>query len=722
MQYPSPAGQNAIALAEGALQEQARMLSTLLGNLEGMVYRCRDDAHWTMEFVSEGCLRLTGYRPEDLLFNRRISYEDATHPEDRARVRREVHRALRENRRFDLEYRIVRADGAVRWAWERGTGVWDGQGGLLAIEGIVQDITERKQAEQAMAEAERRYRGIFENAIEGIFQTTLDGHYLAVNPALARIYGYDSPDEMMASLSDIQHQLYVEPRWRQEFLRLMQRDGVVAHFESRVYRKNGEIIWISENARAVRDEGGALLFFEGMVEDITERKRYQARLEYQAGHDALTGLPNRSLLCDRLEQSIRHARQQDGLLAVAFVDLDQFKLINDSLGHHAGDEYLKLVASRLSSCLRENDTIARQGGDEFVILLAGQNRLEAIEHIVQRLLAAIAQPWHYGDMEFHGTCSIGVSLYPKDGADSESLLKSADSAMYQAKQAGRNAVRFFTPELSAQLMQRLEMEARLRAALERQEFLLHYQPRVCLKTGALLGAEVLLRWQPPDEGLVLPGRFIALAEETGLIVPIGDWVLRAACAQAAEWRKLWPGVHLMFSVNLSPRQFRDQPLCGQVRAALEAVALPPAMLELELTENLVMHDAEGFISVLHEIKSLGVKVAIDDFGTGYSSLSYLKKFPVDRLKVDQSFVRGLGKDEEDASIVRAIIGLGHSLGLAVVAEGVETGEQLEFLRRHGCDEGQGYYFSRPLPAEAFGDLLQRQAAYAAGRWSASPCK
>ena len=695
------------APAEHELREKERMLSTLLGNLEGMVYRCRDDTHWTMEFVSEGCQRLTGYPPEELLFNSRISYEELTYPDDRERVREAVHLALREDRRFDLEYRIVGADGAPRWVWERGTGLRDAAGKVVAIEGIVQDITERKHAEQALFEAERRYRGIFENAIEGIFQTTLEGHYLAVNPALARIYGYAGPEDMMASLRDIQRQLYVDPQWRREFLRLVQQDGVVTNFESRIYRKNGEIIWISENARAVRDENGALLFFEGTVEDISERKRYQEKLEYQAAHDVLTGLPNRSLLCARLEQAIRCARESQGLLAVVFIDLDQFKLINDSLGHQAGDQYLKLVAQRLAGCLRDCDTIARQGGDEFVIVLTEQTRLETIELVLRRLLSTIAQPWRFGDMEFHVTCSIGVSMYPKDGADAESLLMNADSAMYKAKQSGRNTVRFFTSELSTQLLQRLEMENKLRLALERREFVLYYQPRVSLDSGAMVGAEILLRWLDPEQGLIAPGCFIPLAEDTGLILPIGEWVIREACGQIRQWRSL--GIDdIVFSINISPRQFHDRQLCGFIRDALEEASLAPGILELELTENLVMHDAGNFVSVLNELKALGVQISIDDFGTGYSSLSYLKKFPVDRLKIDQSFVRDLTEDSDDASIVRAIVNLGHSLNLGVVAEGVETAEQLEFLRRNHCDEGQGYYFNRPMPREQFQELLARR--------------
>ena len=705
--------------AEGELREKERMLSTLLGNVDGMVYRCRDDSYWTMEFVSEGCVRLTGYQPEELLFNSRLSYEEVTYPTDRQWVRDRIRHALDAGQRFDLEYRIIRADGAIRWAWERGLGIYGKNGQVVAIEGFIQDVTERKQAEQDLAEAERRYRGIFENALEGIFQTTLDGHYLTINPALARIYGYANPAEMMASLNDIEHQLYVDPRRRGEFLRLMHERGAVEHFESQVHHKSGEIIWISENARAVRDQDGKLLFFEGTVEDISQRRRYRERLEYQANHDMLTGLPNRSLLRDRLEQAIRHARQYHKLLAVAFIDLDRFKFINDSLGHQVGDQFLKDIAKRIQSCLRACDTVARQGGDEFVILLTEQASREAIDPVLRRLLAKVAQPWQHDTAEFHVTCSVGVSLFPDDGGDADSLLKNADSAMYQTKQSGRNGVRFFTSELSTQLRERLELERKLRLALDGGEFLLYYQPRISLHSGALVGAELLLRWRSPEDGLVTPGRFIPLAEETGLIVPIGAWVIREACEQIRRWRNL-DIQSMVFSVNVSPRQFQDRDLCHYVREVLMSTGIDPRALELELTESLVMHDAENFISVLTELSRLGIKIAIDDFGTGYSSLSYLKKFPVDRLKIDKSFVRDLAEDSDDASIVRAIINLGRSLNLTVVAEGVETREQFEFLRNNRCDEGQGYYFGYPMPLKEFEALLAKpvtNGVYEAGRAS-----
>jgi len=688
-------------------QEYMRMLKTLLGNVDGMVYRCRNNADWTMEFVSEGCLRVTGYQPRDLMYNGPVSYESITHPEDQVWVREAVRGALEEQKRFDVEYRIVHADGSVRWVWERGTGVLNEDGKIIAIEGLIQDITERRKAVQAMRDAEQRYRGLFNNAIEGIFRTTADGHFLDANPALAHIYGFESPEALMTEMRDIGRQLYVDPQRREEFMRIIRARGSVSGFEAQVYRKNGDIIWISENARAVLDEDGKTLAYEGTVEDITERKLYQARIEQQANYDTLTGLANRSLLQDRLEQALLTAASYNTRLAVVFVDLDRFKFINDSLGHHIGDELLKTMADRLESCVRDCDTVARLGGDEFVVLITGQTEPNIIRGIIERMLAVVAQPWIIEQGEFDVSCSIGVALYPNDGTDAQTLLKHADSAMYRAKDSGRNNFQFFTHELNALMTERLELESRLRRALERDQFLLHYQPRVDLTTGKIVGAEALIRWKLPDQGVIAPARFIPLAEETGLIVPIGKWVLRAACAQNKAWQEagLEP---IVVSVNVSARQFRQDNLVRTVAEVLEETGLEPRYLELELTESMVMHDPAQLVAMLGELERLGVQIAVDDFGTGYSSLSYLKRFPVDRLKVDRSFVEHLATDSDDATIVRAIISLGHNLGLKVVAEGVEHEDQRRFLRLNKCDEAQGYLFCRPTEASLLAKLLPKR--------------
>jgi len=693
------------APAELADANRDWMVQTLLANLDGMVYRCRDDADWTMEFVSEGCTRLTGYPPEDLLLNGRVSYEQLTHPDDRQRVRETINAAVAKGRRFQVEYRIQHADGRVRWVWEHGIGVRDQSGRITAIEGIVEDISARVEAEHALREAERRYRSLFDNAIEGIFRTTPDGRYLDANPALARIYGFATPQELVASLRDIKSQLYVDSGRREEFMRIVKARGEISGFESRVYRKNGDTIWISENARAVFDDEGRVLHYEGTVEDITERRHNQARIEQQANYDALTGLANRSLLNDRLQQAIYTAATYGARLAVVFVDLDRFKFVNDTLGHDVGDRLLQVMAERLTAAVAETDTVARLGGDEFVLLLHGHAGQDTVATVLERLLPTIAAPLRYGQSDLEVTCSIGVALYPDDGSDPATLLKHADSAMYRAKEQGRNNFQFFTEELNRAIKERFDLESQLRRALERGQFELHYQPRVDLATQRIIGAEALIRWHVPGRGMVSPATFIPVAEEIGLIGQISEWVLEAACAQNKRW--IDAGLPCAVSVNISPQQFRGDALVPLIARVLTETRLDPGSLEIEITESTVMHAGERMVETLHAIRKLGVHIAVDDFGTGYSSLSYLKRFPVDRLKIDRSFVQHI-TDADDAVIVRAIIALGHNLGLKVLAEGVETEEQLAFLRANDCDELQGYYISKPVSAWQMTKLLSKQ--------------
>ena len=436
-----------------------------------------------------------------------------------------------------------------------------------------------------------------------------------------------------------------------------------------------------------------------------ERKRYQEQLEFQANYDALTGLPNRNLLHDRLKQSV-FAQRFVRSIGVVFIDVDHFKFVNDSLGHNTGDKLLQRVAERLSQSVRDGDTVARLGGDEFILILNDQTGEEFIYRAMQRIISRVAEPIVLDGNELLVTCSAGVSLYPQDGRDVETLLKNADAAMYRAKEKGRNNFQFYTAEMNLQVNERLQTEASLRRALERREFEIYYQPRIDVKSGRLVGCEALLRWQHPERGLQLPERFIGLAEETGLIVPIGEWVLKNACAQAKAWQK--SGSPVAVSVNLSMRQFKQDALVDAVDAALREAGLAPHLLELELTESLVMHDSDLAIRVLARLREIGVEISVDDFGTGYSSLSYLTRLPISALKIDQSFVQAIhgARGANEGIVAQAIISLGHNLKLKVVGEGVETEPQFRFLETHGCDEVQGYYFGKPLPVPEFESFLE----------------
>ncbi|HEX8955460.1 MAG TPA: EAL domain-containing protein, partial [Burkholderiaceae bacterium] len=559
---------------------------------------------------------------------------------------------------------------------------------------LAQDNEARRVAEQALRMRERAIEAsnnavIITSAVAPLFPIEY------VNPAFERITGF-SAQEVIGKSCNILWGKDSEQSGMHEILQsgMEQREG---HATMRNYRKDGTPFWCEIFIAPVRDDAGKVEHFVAIQYDITETRHYQEELETLASRDSLTGLANRNLLNDRLSQAIVHASNHRQILWIAYLDLDRFKFVNDTVGHKVGDRLLRQVARRLEAALRNSDTVARVGADEFILVLEERaDELEVADDL-QNLLDAIARPLTDEGHEFFLTGSIGVAAYPDDGNDAGTLIKHADIAMYRAKELGRNNAQFFTAMMNQRALERLRIESDLRNALERQEFLLHYQPQVDLNTGRVLGVEALLRWQHRELGLVPPGRFIALAEETGLIVPIGAWVLHTACRQVKQWQGEGLGP-LRVAVNLSARQFGQKDLVESVAETLLETGLDPACLEIELTESLVMTDVERAIGVLRNLKSLGVKLSIDDFGTGYSSLSYLKRFPIDVLKIDQSFVRDIALDPEDAAIAAAIISLAHSLKLHVIAEGVETEAQLTFLRRHGCDQMQGYHFSRPLAA------------------------
>jgi diguanylate cyclase (GGDEF)-like protein/PAS domain S-box-containing protein len=757
---------------------------------------------------------------------------------------------------------------------------------------FIVDVTERKRAEEARRQAEERYRLIFENAVGGIFQTSLDGYYLVANPMLARIYGYDSPEDLMRSITDIGEQLYVDPLRRIEFVRQMRERGVVRSFESQVYRKDGSIIWISEKARPMYDANGQIIGYEGTVEDISDRKRaeeelrkrdrllqsvaeaaryllaemnyekaiYQAiaqlgeaaevdtvyivenhphpnsgqaamslryawsrelleppihqphwknrlysdfnksdwygmlasgraikrtieefpvaeqslldldnilsllvvpifvigevgstfwgwmaladcqqercwsmqeestlftmaasissallrqqteeTIRYRALHDLLTDLPNRTLFNEQLSLAIPNASRQEKSLAVMFLDLDRFKTINDTLGHTVGDRLLQSVAGRLKNCLRLGDIVARWGGDEFTILLPQIEDNEDATRAAQRIQQALDSVFTFEGHDLYITSSIGIALLDETGGDTETLIKNADTALYYAKEQGRNCYQFYNASMSTKAPERLTLEKRLRQALEKEEFNLVYQPRVEVATGHILGTEALIRWQSPEMGAVSPGSFIPVAEESGLIVSIGEWTLREACRQNKLWQQagLAP---ICVAVNLSPLQFRQPKLVEMVAQILKETELEPQYLELEVTETTAIQDIDFTRRVLQELEQMGVRLAIDDFGTGHSSLSRLQLLPLHNLKIDRSFIQELTENVKVAHIVTAVVTLGQSLGLSIIAEGVEKAEELEFLKSINCDAVQGFFFYHPLSVEAATEILRQNQA------------
>lgn len=679
-------------------------LETLIQTLPGLVYCARVDRDWTLEYVSNGCEELTGYAAKELLHSCTTTLEALIHPDDRDAVREAVLLALRQKRRYNIDYRILHRNGDIRWVSESGAAIASANGELQLIAGHMLDTTNQKEAEARHREAERRYRSIFENTVEGIFQSTPGDRYITVNPALSRMYGYDCPEELIRSISNISTQLYVDPGRRAALLERIEKDGVVTNYESQVYRRDRSVIWVSENVRAVKGRDGKLQCYEGTVEDITKRKLQEAVAQYQSTHDPLTGLLNRSALSRRLENALAQ-RAPGQYVAVLYVDVDQFKYVNDSLGHQAGDQYLRIVASRLCSCLRDTDSVARQGGDEFILLLDQLASREEAAAIAQNILTHVAQPWRISDSDVHATCSIGISIAPSDAIDADTMLRHADAAMFRAKALGRNNYRYFTANLNNDAGSRLDWISRLRNALSEGEFLLHYQPKIGVLSGRIVGIEALLRWRTSDGTMIPPGDFIPLAEEIGLIVPIGDWVLKTACQANRAWQKA--GYRpVPVSVNISAIQLERDDLVAKVISVLEQTGLAPQYLELEITESALMNDVDQSIATLERLRALGVRTSVDDFGTGYSSLAQLKRFPVDTLKIDQSFIRNITTDRGNAGIVQAVISLAHTLGLIVVAEGVETPEEYRHLSSRGCDQIQGYYTGRPVPADQLVELLQ----------------
>jgi diguanylate cyclase (GGDEF)-like protein/PAS domain S-box-containing protein len=575
---------------------------------------------------------------------------------------------------------------------------------------LQQEIGKRRRIEELLEHieaAETKYRFLVEKTLVGVYIVQED-YFSYVNPRFAEIFGYTAEEIVregnVLKLIDQEDRAFVAGNFRRQ----LSGETSSLQYEFRGRRKDGKLVHVEAiNGLGTYNGRNAIL---GTLLDISERKQAEEKVLHMAFHDPLTGLPNRLLFNDRAEQAMAMARREDEVLALLFIDLDRFKAINDTLGHDAGDRLLREVADRLKECVRESDTVSRFGGDEFNLLLTQVRNESDTELIAHKILRALRRPVHIDGHELHGTVSIGIALFPRDGNDVQTLIKNADTALYRAKDLGRNNYQIFNTAMNAQALERMELENSLHKVIERRELRVYYQAQASLHTGRIVGMEALLRWQHASGEMISPSTFIPLAEEIGLIFPIGEWMMRAACRQAQQWRK--DGFEPMrLGINVSAQQFQDREFMDILSRILAESDFEPKWLNVEITESVVIHDVRETIQKLRQLHAVGITIAIDDFGVGYSSLSYLKDFPIDQLKMDRSFVQNLPHSSNDAKIAGHIVDMAHSLGLTVIAEGVETPEQLQFLKEIGCDEVQGYLLSRPIPAEDFERLLHQPVPF-----------
>jgi diguanylate cyclase (GGDEF)-like protein/PAS domain S-box-containing protein len=623
----------------------------------------------------------------------------AIHPDDREMVNRAYTESLQNRLPYEITHRLMFADGRIKYVYETCETLFDEQGKPFLSRGTVQDVSEQHQAEETI----NLYANVFRYSAEAILISDSENRIVATNPALTALTGYTQAELVGRNPHVLASGLTPEATY-QEMWQALEESG---HWQGELFdrRKDGAIYpkWISVSV--IRDSEGRVKNHIATFVDITARKAAEKHIYQLAHHDPLTGLYNRFSLEERLGQALMQVQRESGKLALMFIDMDRFKVINDTLGHNVGDMLLVEIAKRLQAAVRDSDIVARIGGDEFVVVLTGIDESLAAMTVAAKMVISLGAPYEIGEHLLHSTPSVGISLFPEDSRDAEGLMKSADTAMYHAKAQGRNNYQFFTKELNAAAQERFALERDLRVALERGQYEVYYQPKIETCGGRVSGVEALIRWNHPQKGLIPPDRFIPIAEETGLIEAIGLWVLDEACRQLALWRGQG-FASLKMAVNLSPRQLRDPNLVGELQQILTKHHIIDGELELEVTETSAMANAEQAIEQMHAIRATGVELAIDDFGTGYSSLAYLKLFPIQTLKLDRTFVRDIEVDENDAAICMATIALAHTLGLKVVAEGVETEAQRAFLASYDCDSLQGYLFSRPLPAAEITEYLK----------------
>ena len=653
------------------------------------------DLAGNIEYVNPKFEEVSGYRAEEVLgHNPRLLKSGETSREEYT----DLWTTITAGQVWHGEFHNRRKNGDLYWEAATISGIRDNDGRIVRFLAVKEDISERKRTEEELRLAAK----VFENTTEAVIVTDADNLIKTVNPGFTQITGY-SADEVIGRSPAILTSGRHGPEFYRDMWQTLERAD---SWEGEIWnrRKNGEVFpeWLSISV--IRNDDGEIVEHVAVFSDITRRKAAEQKIRWQANYDALTELPNRSLFLDRLTNALSMSKREHWMTALMFIDLDRFKVVNDTLGHIAGDSLLQQVAKRLAGCVRRSDTVSRLGGDEFTVILQNIIRQENAGEIAKNIIRSLSRPFEIDGQDVQIGASIGITLYPEDGKDSTTLIRNADLSMYQAKLAGRNSYRFFTRKINEHLRDRMSLEKDLRRALAREEFFLEYQPIVQIGSGRIVDAEALVRWQHPELGRLGPDQFIPIAEEIGVIAALGKCVLKAACREAASW----PDKEVGVSINVSSLQFRDSLTPDAIDKVLSRTGLTPRRLTLEITESLMIRDTDAALTWMHRVRDMGIHLSIDDFGTGYSSLSYLKRFPVDLLKIDQAFVRDVTRDADDASLVTAITSLAHQFGMKTIAEGVETSSQLDFLRSSRCDFVQGFLFSRPLAAATFRQRLTEQ--------------
>jgi diguanylate cyclase (GGDEF)-like protein/PAS domain S-box-containing protein len=702
------------ASPEDRLRDLQARYRNLVDHLPAVVYLDSVLEGQPMVDVSSGVRELLGVEPQEWIDGSQ-AWETSIHPEDRERVVAASDRSVETGDPFRVEYRAVRTDGRVVWIREDAVLIHDEEGRPLYWLGAMLDVTELIQAQEGLRDARSRYGALVEQIPAIVYVDVADESMVTtyVSPQIEEILGI-TPHEYLADPDLWTSMLHPDDRARALETYVQGREsGEPFSFEYRLIARDGRVVWFQDSALVLCGPDGTPASIHGVMLDITERKEAEERLTFLAFHDNLTGLPNKSMFDELLGRALARARRSNHGVAVLALDVDNFKLVNDSLGHEAGDRLIVQVADRLEAATRETDLVARQGGDEFLLLIAdierdedGKDGAERVaETVIHRVRSALERPFVLDDTELYVTVSIGVSVFPQDAPDAGSLLRNADAAMFRAKRAGPGAFALHRSE-GSDALSRLSLSTRLRKAVEQKAWALHYQPLVNLLTGETVGVEALIRWPDPQGGLVPPGEFIPLAEEMGLIETIGDWVVEEVCRQDAAWRA--EGLELEIGFNLSPRELWQVDPVERVAGHLEAAGMDPGRVTVEITESAAMNDPDRIIEILCRFRDRGLRLAIDDFGTGYSSLSRLRYMPVDILKIDRTFIREVHNDPQSASMVSAIIALASNLGMLPLAEGIETEEEWRFLADRGCEHGQGFYFSRPVPPGEILAMFRRQ--------------